>query len=119
MFLLAATTADDVFKSMGDSLDSDVNPWHIAAIVGAVIALVVVLAFISRRGDQKAQAKPNNNLAKLNRQLARASGLKARELKQLKVLADQEQIANPLVLLLCPSVLKAAAARRQAARAER
>jgi len=115
--LLAATTADDVFKSMGDSLDSDINPWHLAGIIGAMMLLVVVVALLSRRGQHRKVAKPSGNITRLNRQLAKAAGLKSREMKQLKMLAAQEQIENPLVLLLCPSVLKSAAAKRQAARA--
>lgn len=116
MLLLAATTADEVFKSMGDSLDSDINPWHVVAVIAGVILLVVTVVLFNRRSQQQAKPKANNNIAKLNRQLAKASGLKARELKQLKLLAEQENVQNPLVLLLCPSVLKAAAGKRQAAR---
>jgi len=115
--LLAATTADDVFKSMGDSLDSDINPWHVAAIIGGMMLLVILVIVLSRRGQGRDAGKSSGNITKLNRQLAKAAGLKAREMKQLKVLANQENIDNPLVLLLCPSVLKNAAAKRQAARA--
>ena len=115
--LLAATTADDVFKSMGDSLDSDINPLHLAAVVGGVILLVALIALISNRVQRRPSGKTSSaNVTKLNRQLAKAAGLKAREVKQLRLLAAQEKIDNPLVLLLCPSVLKLAASKRQAAR---
>jgi len=102
---------------MGDSLDSDINPWHVAAIIGGMMLLVILVIVLSRRGQGRDAGKSSGNITKLNRQLAKAAGLKAREMKQLKVLANQENIDNPLVLLLCPSVLKNAAAKRQAARA--
>jgi hypothetical protein len=40
--------------------------------------------------------------------VARGVNLRPAEVKQLKVLSEQQNVSNPLVLLLCPSVLSRA-----------
>ena len=113
MFTLAASTPDQVFKSMGQSLDTSANPNHIILIVLALIALFVLISLVSRRTQKKDKPKPLNHPSRLMKQMARQIGLSNRELRQLKVIADQENLQNPLVLLLCPSVLKSVAAKRK------
>lgn len=112
--ILGAATPDQVFKSMGQTLDESVNPNHILLIVAALVALIALIAVLNRRSSPKSnKPKVVHNSAKLLRQIARQVGLKPRELKQLKALAEQENVQNPLVLLLCPSVLQAAMKNRQ------
>ncbi len=111
-FLLNAT-AQDVFKSMGETLDAKVNPNHIILIVVGLIGVIVLLSLIGRRTQKDERPKVINNPSRLIRQLARQVGLKPKEVRQLKQLADQEGLDNPLVLLLCPSVLQEAMNKRQ------
>ncbi len=116
MNILSATTADQVFKSMGESMSESVNPLHILGAVALLIGVLVLLSLLTHRRDPREKPKPVNNPARLIRELARQAGLRPRELKQLKQLALEQNIDNPLVLLLCPSVLKKAMEKRQAAR---
>jgi hypothetical protein len=109
---LAKTTTDEVFKSIGSSLDAKVNPNHILLGVVSVIILVVLISLLNRTASAaapKGKPKPLNNPAKLTRQIARQVGLSRRDLKRLTDLAAQAGVENPLALLLCPSALKAAA----------
>jgi hypothetical protein len=112
--LLAKTTAEDVFKSVGDSLDTRVNPNHLILIVVGLIMIVVVISLLNRRAAPRADGKPKplNNPTKLTRQIARQMGLSRRDMKRLNELATQMGVENPLALLLCPSVLKQAATKR-------
>jgi hypothetical protein len=112
---LANPKVEDVFKSVGDSLDAKVNPNHIVLIVVAIVGVIVLVSLLTRRTETKAKPKPLNNSAKLLRDVAKQVGLKPKELRQLKQLAEQEGIENPLTLLLCPSVLQAAMKKRQQA----
>lgn len=115
--ILAKTaTTDEVFKSIGDSLDAKINPNHVILIVLGLIGLVALLAFLTRTREKNDAPKVVNNPGKLSRHLARQLGLKPNEIRQLKQLADQEGLENPLVLLLCPSVLQAAMKKRQQAK---
>lgn len=108
----ANATAEDVFKSVGNTLDAKVNPNHIILIVIGLIGVVVLLSLIGRRTEKSDKPKIVNNPSKLMRQLARQVGLKPKELRQLKQLAEQEGLDNPLVLLLCPSLLQQAMKKR-------
>ena len=115
--LLAKTaTTDEVFKSIGDSLDASINPNHVILIVIGLIGLIALMAFLTRTREKNETPKVVNNSNKLTRQLARQLGLKPNEIRQLKQLAEQEGLDNPLVLLLCPSALQAAMKKRQQAK---
>ncbi|HEX8342040.1 MAG TPA: hypothetical protein VF624_14130 [Tepidisphaeraceae bacterium] len=110
--LLAKTTTDEVFKSIGSSLDEKINPNHILLVVVGVIILVVLISLLGRESTTatpKGKPKPLNNPRKLTRQVARQVGLSRRDLKRLNDLAAAAGVENPLALLLCPSALKAAA----------
>ena len=112
MLQFLATTSDDVFKSMGDTANSDINPMHVVSVIAALIAVIVLLSIFSRnRGKMAAAPKAVNHAGRLTRELAKAMGLKRNELKRLKHLAERQEIVHPMVLLLCPSLLKAAAAK--------
>jgi hypothetical protein len=115
--LLAKTaTTEEVFKSIGDSLDAQINPNHVILLVIGLVGVIALVAFLTRTTEKKDAPKVVNNPGKLTRQLARQLGLKPNELRQLKQLAEQEGIDNPLVLLLCPSALQAAMKKRQQAK---
>jgi len=117
MNILANPSADQVFQSMSDSMSVAVNPLHVIGVIALLVGVVAALAFAARRRDPRQKPKAINNPARLLRDVARQAGLKPAELKQLKQLAAEQGISNPLVLLLCPSVLKKAVEARQTARA--
>ena len=49
--------------------------------------------------------KALNHSGKLVKEISKTMNLKPAEIKQLKVLADGQDVGKPLVLLLCPSLL--------------
>ncbi|GIW75594.1 MAG: hypothetical protein KatS3mg104_0657 [Phycisphaerae bacterium] len=112
--LLAKTaTPEEVFKSIGESLDASINPNHVILILVGLICLVVFLKYFTQTVGKKPSQKVINNPGKLTRELVRQLGLKKSELSQLRRLADQEGLEHPLSLLLCPSVLRSIVQKRQ------
>jgi hypothetical protein len=111
--ILSASTPDQVLKSVGDTLDAQVNPNHLLLIVVAIVGVIVLISLLTRRSDKKDKPRPVNNPSRLMRQITRQIGLKSAEMRQLRQLAEQENLDNPLVLLLCPSVLQSAVKKRQ------
>jgi hypothetical protein len=116
--LLAAANPDDIFKSMGDSMGAEVNPAQILAILASIVGLCVLISVFKKRAD-RAPRKSNelNNPSKLLRQVAKEAGLSRGEVKELKKLAQLQGVENPLTLLLCPSLMQAAIAKRKAGNA--
>ena len=114
--LLAAATADDVFKSMNTTMTEEVNPAHVLAVVAAVIGLIVLLSAFKRKADRGPKKAEASHPSRLLRQLAREAGLSRRDVRELKKLAVLQGVEHPLTLLLCPSLLQAAAEKRRAAK---
>jgi hypothetical protein len=108
----ATPTQEDVFKSINDSVGSSVDGTRFLAGLLAVIAVVIVLVIISNRRQRQVAPRSLNNHAKLLREALRSVDLRASEVKQLKILAEDEQVSSPLTLLLCPSVLARAVKNR-------
>lgn len=104
-----AERADEAFKrSLQESIDKTVDPSKFIAFAAAVLGSIILLALISKwRGKRPRQAGPKtiNSPGKLIREICKNVNLKPAEVKQLKSLSEQQKISNPLVLLLCPSVL--------------
>lgn len=111
-------TPEEVFKSIGESLDAKINPNHIILIVIGLIMLVVLLKYFTRSVESKPPVKHVSNPGKLTRELVRHLGLKQKEVRQLRQLAEQEGLEYPLSLLLCPSVLRSAIKKRHQNRHE-
>jgi hypothetical protein len=109
---MAKPTQQDVFKSIQDNVgqtdDSSMRalPW-----VCGGIAVIILLAVVAKRQKNQAVPKTLNNPGKLIKEVMKVIPLKPREVKQLRIVSDQthtddgESLTNPLVLLLCPSVL--------------
>ncbi|MDB5327544.1 MAG: hypothetical protein JWM57_3113 [Phycisphaerales bacterium] len=116
--LLAATTSDDIFKSMGDTMSSDVNPAQVLAVIAAFVGLCVLVSVFKKRADRAPRnSNEVNSPTKLMRQLCKEAGLKRSEIRELKKLAALQGVENPLTLLLCPSLMQAAIAKRRAGQA--
>jgi hypothetical protein len=111
-WLRAAPSQSEVFKSIQNSMEQsqtfDYRPVLLVVAGGGVVALLLMVS--SRRQNSKRKPGPVNAPARLMKELLREIPLNAAELKQLKVMAaaveapGHEQ-TNPLVLLLCPSVM--------------
>jgi hypothetical protein len=104
-----AETAEQAFKrSLQESIDHTVDPRKFLAFGVALVALIIFAAVFNRwrsRPGRLRGPRPLNSPAKLIREVAKTTNLRPTEVKQLKILCDQQQIQNPLVMLLCPSVL--------------
>jgi len=107
--LLAEVKLEDVFQSTTESMKEGPGSGRLMIlIIGAVVMILVLIAMQAwrRRGAMPA---PVNHHGKLLKQVAKPLGLKSAEIKQLKQLADEQDLSSPLVLLLCPSLLARAA----------
>ena len=101
----ANPTQEDVFRSVNQNLDTPVDMSkavpYLLAILGGLI-LVIIYHFHSQR---KTSPRALNHPGKLSREVCRAIALRPVELKQLKILAEQQELEYPLTLILCPSAL--------------
>ena len=112
-FFLAKATAAEVFKSVQDSVGDTTNKSSgtsfVVVLLGAA-ALVLLLSLSSLRFKREAKQKMFNHLGKLLKEVCKRISLRPAEIKQLKLLVanrseEEKPIVNPLVMVLCPSVL--------------
>jgi hypothetical protein len=101
----ASPTQQEVFKSISDNVGSSTDPKRFAAFILAITALVILLAVLSRRKQRQITPKILNHQGKLLKEIARHIDLRPAEIRQLKVLAEEQNLSSPLTLLLCPSML--------------
>ena len=108
--LLATVTQDQAIDSIRSTLGARIDG-QLLAWVGGFAALVIgVLIYFSQRMKRNDGGGLNHN-GKLIKEISEAVGLKPAEMKKLRVLAEQlnepgqPPMKNPLVLLLCPSLL--------------
>jgi hypothetical protein len=123
--LSAKPTQSEVFKSIQDNVsESDGSNAKLVPWVCGAVGLILVVAFFSRRQTLQTTPKTLNNPNRLAKEILKLTPLKPRELKQIKLAAeetrgkDEKMLTNPMVLLLCPSLLSRAVANR-ATRADR
>lgn len=109
---IAKPTQQDVFKSIQDNVgQADESQMRAVPWVCGGIGLIIVLAIFGKRQSRQASPKAVNSPGRLIKEMMKAIPLKPRELKQLKIVAEQTEmddggtVENPLVLLLCPSVV--------------
>lgn len=116
---VAVPTQEEVFRSIEQNVDSTPDdgspsnkPMLFLCIGGGV---VILLAIFSQRQKREAVPRAINHQGKLIKEVARGLGVRPREMKQLKSLADQTMlpgggtVSSPLTLMLCPSQLAKAA----------
>jgi hypothetical protein len=106
----AAPTQQDVFRSIQDNVGgSQVDSSQFLYVLLGLVCLIVILAIITQQRKRVVRRKTANHPGKLLREILRAVPLKKRELKQLKLVADNADtdlpVQNPLSLMLCPSVI--------------
>ena len=115
----AKPSQSDVFKSIQENVNqSDGSMGKAVPWLCAGAGVILVLAIFGKRQSRQLAPKPLNHVGRLLREIMRSVPLKPKELKQLKVVADEtrldnnQTVSNPLVLLLCPSVLNQALEKR-------
>lgn len=104
--LLAPPTLDEVFKSVNQSMEQRTDTRPLLAAFAAIFALLLLLVVVNQRGRKTvAKVKSSNHPHKLTREVLKAAGIRRSELRQLKLLAEAQNLSSPLTLLLCPSLL--------------
>jgi hypothetical protein len=103
-------TIDQVFRSVGENIDkpADLRPLiaGVAVIAGLLGVLVVIRNARAGNGSSPAAAAaPVGSPSRLLREALKGTGVTRAELKQLKSVAQQQDLSSPLLLLLCPSLL--------------
>ena len=103
---IAANKQADVLRSINENVGRQVDPSKLLAVLVSALGLIVVVAVVNHRRKRVIVPKPLNHPGKLVKQIAKAVDLKPAELRQLRLLAEARDLPSPLVLLLCPSLLK-------------
>ncbi len=119
----AAPSQEDVFKSISENVSESPADWSkFLPFLLAAIGLVILLSLFSQRRKRVVTPKALNHPGKLMKEVTRNIPIRASELKQLKLLAEDAgtptPVQSPLTLLLCPSVLARAIQHRQQRRAK-
>jgi hypothetical protein len=114
--LRAQPTQEEVFKSIGQSVDQPVDSSKVVAVLAGIGGVLVLLVVVGQRRGREARPRSLNQPRKLMKEVLRNVPLKGSELKQVKLLAQDlrpggrdERVQSPLTLLLCPSLLAEAA----------
>jgi uncharacterized membrane protein (DUF106 family) len=101
----AAPTQEEVFRSINENVGSTVDIDRYMPYILVIVASIILAAVFNHRRQNPGVVKRVNHVGKLVREVARSVHLKSPEVKQLKLMAEEQKVANPLMLLLCPSVL--------------
>ena len=104
-FSLAAPSQEDVFKSIQTNLSEPSDPSKLMGVVLGGAGLILLLVILSQRRKREVAPKRFNHPGKLMKEIARAVNMKPAEVRQLKTLAEDQQVSSPITLLLCPSIL--------------
>lgn len=102
---LAIGTQQEVLNGINDSVGQEVDPQKLLAVALVIVALIAMICVVSYMRNRTVHPKPLNSPGKLFKEVCRALNLRPVEARQLRSLAERQQLSNPLVLLLCPSVL--------------
>jgi hypothetical protein len=103
--ILGAPTQDEVFRSINQSVGSSADLDKIVPFLLMGLALAVMLVIYSQRRKRTATPRPLHNISKLSHKLARELKLSTAEMRQLKIIAADQNVQSPLTILLCPSLL--------------
>lgn len=112
---LAQPTQEDVFKSIGDSVNEPVDSSRALAVAAGIGGAVVLLVVVGHWRQRDRKPELLNHPGKLLKEVLRNVPLKGAEVKQVKALCQTFQplgggrVESPLTLLLCPSLLADAA----------
>lgn len=101
----ALPTDEDVFKQVQDNYSTPTDPKKFFAVVLAIVGIAVLAVVLSNRKQRKVVPKTLNHPGKLLKEVMKTVDLRPVEVKQLKILAEDQNVSSPLTLILCPSVL--------------
>jgi len=112
--LRAQPTQEEVFKSIGQSVDEPVDSSRVVAVLAGIGGVLVLLVVVGQRRGREKKPRSLNQPRKLMKEVLRNVPLKGAEVKQLKLLSQElrqgdRRVESPLTLLLCPSLLAEAA----------
>lgn len=102
----AARTEQEILRGISQGVESGVDAGKVLAVVFACAAVVILLMLLSYRSKRTVSPRPLNHHGRLIREVSRSIGLSSAELKQLRSQAEQRGLSNPLLLLLCPSLME-------------
>jgi hypothetical protein len=105
---MAQSRQDDVLRSIQQNVGESVDPRKFIAAVVVIVGLIATLFIINALRNYTARPRVVNHRGKLLKEMSRTLSLKPSEMRQLKTLSEAQDIASPLVLLLCPSLLNKA-----------
>jgi hypothetical protein len=101
----AQPTQQQVFQSINDNVSSSAEWTEAVPYLLVLAGLVIMGALINYHLKHRVVVRKANNPAKLSREIRRRISLRPVELKQLKLMAQEQEVQNPLTLILCPSLL--------------
>lgn len=104
---LAAATQEEVLQSISNNFERSGDPFAFLAVLLAAIGGILLIVWIGHYRRRAAGPKHFNHPGKLVRELTKKVGLKPAEVKKLRTMAEEAGVSNPIVLMLCPSVLSA------------
>ena len=109
---LCQPTQEEVFKSIGDTVNGPIDTSRFVATLAAIGGVVVLLVVVGHRRNGRSKTKRLDHAGKLLKEVLRNVPLKGAELKQIKLLSQdlcpggtEQRVQSPLTLLLCPSLL--------------
>ncbi|HEX4053791.1 MAG TPA: hypothetical protein VHX86_05965 [Tepidisphaeraceae bacterium] len=102
---LAAPTPEDVSRSLNQTLDQPVDMSKAVPYLLSALGFVILAILYHFHSQRKTTPRSLNHPGKLTREISRRIALRSVELKQLKILAQEQQLEHPLTLILCPSAL--------------
>ncbi len=103
--VLAMPTQEEVFQSTKQNMDSTVDIGKAVPYLLAGTALAILWGLYNYRRKRRTTPGKLNSPGRLTREVCRRISLRSVELKQLKLLAEEQEVEYPLTLILCPSLL--------------
>ena len=105
---LLAATQEEVLRSISTNFEQSGDPFTFLAILLGTVGGVLLIVWVGHYRKRLASPKQLNHPGKLMRELSRKVGLRPAELKKLRAAAAATEVSSPLVLMLCPSVMRGA-----------
>lgn len=96
---------EEIFNGIKQGVGGEVDGSKLLAGFAMIVGLIILIALMNVARNRKVTPRVLNHPGKLMKEVARGANLKPAEVKQLKVLSEDQDLTSPLVLLLCPSVL--------------
>ncbi len=118
----AVASQEEFFKGLGGGGSTAPvmggDPTRLLAVIGMALAALLLIAWLIHL-RRSAATRVMNHPGKLVREVSKKVGLKPAQIKKLKPLAEQVEVSNPLVLMLCPSLMAQAMKQSQHGKADK